>query len=763
MGRNNREDKRDDLNRPELTRPTSTAGGLPAIVSAVRYVAREPGILPGANLLLQINQFDGFDCPGCAWPEPDRERSILEFCENGAKAVAEEATTRLVTPDFLREWPISKLAAQSDFWLGKLGRIERPMALRAGGERYEPIEWDEAFQWIAAELNALPSPDRAAFYTSGRTSNEAAFLYQLFVRQLGTNNLPDCSNMCHESSSVGLTEAIGRGKGTVTLDDFALADAIFIIGQNPGTNHPRMLTTLQAAAKRGCKVVSVNPLFEPGLDHFRHPQNPLDLLGPGTRIASLHVPVRINGDVAFLKGVMKEMLDEERKRPGAVVDHAFIHQYTQGFDEFRSALDRVAWSDILAASGLTREQIRAAAEIVIGAKRTICCWAMGITQHRNGVANVQEIVNFLLLGGNLGRPGAGACPVRGHSNVQGDRTMGISEEMPAWFFDNLSAEFGFNPPRQPGFDTVETIRAMHGGRVQVFVALGGNFLSAAPDTEYTAEALRRCSLTVQISTKLNRSHLVTGKNALILPVLGRTELDVQASGPQFVTTENSMAIVQRSQGARQPASRWWRSECAIVAGIAKATVGERGTVDWDSLIADYDRIRNRIERVIRGFEHYNERVRAPGGFALPNPVSRQAYTTPGGRARFTVHSLPEWRLEPDQFLLTTIRSHDQFNTTIYGLDDRYRGVKQGRRVVFLNPDDCEEFRLRKGDSVDLTSHFHDGERHAPGFAVYPYDLPRRCAAAYFPETNVLVPLDHVAERSNTPASKSIVITLRRSA
>jgi molybdopterin-dependent oxidoreductase alpha subunit len=745
----------------ELTHPSTVAGGLPAITSSVKHIARGTGLVPGSKLLMQINQHGGFDCPGCAWPEPDRDRSRFEFCENGVKAVAEEAAKNLITPQFFADWPISALQAQSDYWLGKSGRVERPMLLREGSDHYEPIGWDEAFQRIGDELYRLPTPEHAAFYTSGRTSNEAAFLYQLFVRQFGCNNLPDCSNMCHESSGVGLTEVIGRGKGTVTLDDFARADAIFIIGQNPGTNHPRMLTSLQAAARRGCTIVSVNPLFEAGLDHFQHPQHPLEFLGSGTRISSLHVPVRINGDVAFFKGVMKEMLAEERSRPGNVLDHEFIDHYTEGFDQFQHALDRVEWSEILAGSGLTREQIRSAADVAMRANRTICCWAMGITQHRNGVANVQEIVNFLLLRGNLGKLGAGACPVRGHSNVQGDRTMGISERMPDWFLDKLGKEFRFEPPRRHGANTVQTIRAMHEGRIQVFVSMGGNFLSAAPDTEYTAAALRRCSLTVQVSTKLNRSHLVTGRTALILPVLGRSEQDIQATGPQLVTTENSMAIVQSSQGTREPTSPHWRSECAVVAGLAKATLGTRANIDWDWLVADYDRIRDHIERVVPGFDRYNERARAIAGFSLPNRVSWQDYATPGGRARFTVHPLPELRLEPDQFLLTTVRSHDQFNTTIYGLEDRYRGVKHGRRVVFLNRDDCEEFGFQKGDLVDLTSHFRGEQRHARAFAVYPYQIPRRCAAAYFPETNVLVPVDHFAERSNTPASKSIVITIRR--
>jgi len=746
-----------------LDKPETTAGGLPAITEVMKHALGEPGVPHGAQLLRSVNQFGGFDCPGCAWPEPDDHRSIAEFCENGAKAIAEEATDERVTPEFFREWPVASLSEQSDYWLGKRGRLTHPMILHDGATHYEPIEWDDAFRLVGEQFNALRSPDQAVFYTSGRTSNEAAFLYQLFVRQFGTNNLPDCSNMCHESSGTALTEVTGRGKGTVTLDDFELADAIFVIGQNPGTNHPRMLTTLQAAARRGCRIVSVNPLFEAGLNHFKHPQEPLAWFGAGTPLACLHVPVRVNGDVAFLKGVMKEMLEEEQRRPGLVLDHEFIKEHTRGFEEFRAALAQVAWPDICEQSGLERSQIRAAAEIAMGAERLICCWAMGLTQHRNAVSNIQEIVNFLMLRGNLGRSGAGACPVRGHSNVQGDRTMGIFEKMPDWFLDNLGREFDFSPPRAHGLDTVDAIRAMHDGRIKVFVSMGGNFLSATPDTRLTAEALGRCGLTVQISTKMNRSHLITGRQALILPTLGRTERDTQARGPQFVTTENSMAVVQMSRGKMAPASEHLRSECAIVAGMAKATLGTRTRVDWDGLVADYDRIRERIERVIPGFDGYNERARRRGGFHLPNPIRQRTFATSTGKAHFTVHPLPDLSLEPGQFLMTTIRSHDQYNTTIYGLDDRYRGVYNGRRVILMSEDDCRDAGLAKGELVDITSHFRGQTRTATRFAVYPYPIPRRCAATYFPEANVLVPIDHVAEKSNTPASKSVVITLARSA
>ncbi|HKR02650.1 MAG TPA: FdhF/YdeP family oxidoreductase, partial [Pyrinomonadaceae bacterium] len=712
--------------------------------------------------LLAVNQKDGFDCPGCAWPEPDGERSHAEFCENGAKAVAEEATLARVTPEFFREWSVSELSRQSDFWLGKQGRLTHPMLLRAGGTHYEPISWDEAFQLIASELNALASPDEAIFYTSGRTSNEAAFLYQLFVRQFGTNNLPDCSNMCHESSGSALTETIGIGKGTVTLEDFNLADAVFVIGQNPGTNHPRMLTALQKAKRRGCRIVHINPLPETGTTRFKHPQEIFKMLGHGTELADLFLQVRINGDVALLKGIMKELLEEEERRPGTILDQEFIKEQTDGFDNFARAIREVKWEELIEQSGVERALMRQAAEIMMRSERTICCWAMGLTQHRNAVANIQEIVNLLLLRGQIGKPGAGVCPVRGHSNVQGDRTMGIWERPTKTFLASLAKEFNFEPPREHGYDTVESIKAMHAGRGKVFFALGGNFLSATPDTEYTARALTRCRLTVHVSTKLNRAHLITGEQALILPCLGRTEVDVQASGPQFVSCENSMGVVQASRGSLEPASHHLLSETAIVARLAHATLGERTSVNWLALAGDYDLIRAAIERVIPGFDDYNARVRRPGGFYLPNLARERSFKTATGRAQFTVHELPRHDLGPGQFLMMTMRSHDQFNTTIYGLDDRYRGIYNGRRVVFLNPQDVTEAGLGEGQLVDLISHFEGEERVAQRFVVVPYSIPRRCAATYFPEANVLVPIGSVAEKSNTPASKSVVISLRPS-
>jgi molybdopterin-dependent oxidoreductase alpha subunit len=756
-----REDLPNDVTDVRVEPACEIAGGIPAVVSSMRHVVREMGLVRGTRTLLRTNAFGGFDCPGCAWPDPDHDRAVAEFCENGAKAVASEATTKRVTAAFFAEHSVDDLASRSDEWLNAQGRITEPMVLRAGTRHYAPISWDDSFALVATHLRALASPDEALFYTSGRTSNEAAFLYQLFVRQYGTNNLPDCSNMCHESSGVALHETLGVGKGTVTLDDFDVADAILIIGQNPGTNHPRMLTTLEKAARRGCTIVSINPLAEPGTMRFRHPQDPSDILSRGTQLASLHLPVRINGDVALLKGIAKAILEEDERRGGGVLDRAFIAEHTSGFDAYLAALRTVAWRDIVEESGVPIESIRATAKILAESDRTIACWAMGLTQHKNGVANIQEVVNVLLLRGNIGRPGAGVCPVRGHSNVQGDRTMGVWERMDGSFLDALGKEFSFEPPRAHGFDTVQSIHAMLDGRATVFFAMGGNFLSATPDTHATARALERCSLTAHVSTKLNRSHLVTGRDALILPCLGRTERDVRGGVEQFVTVENSMGVVHSSRGTLEPASPRLRSEVAIVAGLARAVLGGTSSVAWEMLADDYDTIRDAIERVVPGFGRFNERVRAPEGFHLPNAARVGVYETATKRATFTVHPLVRASLAPGRFVMTTIRSHDQYNTTVYGLDDRYRGVHGGRRIVLLNEADIAEAGFADGDVVDLVSHFDDGERTAAQFRIVAYGIPRRCAATYFPEANVLVPLGSVADKSNTPTSKSVVISLRR--
>ena len=782
----------------EVSAPARVAAGLASLAKAADVILREPGLTRGVNALRKLNQFDGIDCPGCAWPDPDHDRSLNEYCENGVKAIAEEATSKRITPDFFRHWTIPELSHQSDYWLGHQGRLTHPMLRRAQSNSYEPISWTDAFTLIAQHLHALATPDEAIFYTSGRTSNEAAFLYQLFARQFGTNNLPDCSNMCHESSGAALKETIGVGKGTVTLNDFDLADTILIIGQNPGTNHPRMLATLQKAARRGATIVSVNPLAEVGLTRFKHPKDVLHIFGSGTKIAKHFVRVRLSGDLAFFKGLCKEILEEESRRPGQVINHTFIWQKTHGFDDFRNSIASASWDEITAESGISRAQIREIARLIIRSKAVIACWAMGLTQQRHAVATIQEVVNLMLLGGHLGRPGAGVCPVRGHSNVQGDRTMGIWERMPAAFLDKLRDTFSFEPPRKHGYDVVESIRAMHRGDAKIFFSMGGNFLSATPDTEFTAQALSRCRLTVQVSTKLNRAHLITGEQALILPCLGRTDRDDQASGTQFVTVENSMGVVHTSRGHLDPPSSDLLSEPAIVARLATAVLGTGTSLDWLNLIEDYDRIRDLIASVVPGCDDLNRKVRHPGGFYLPNAARDDRYATSTGRAHFTVSPLDPIRLAPDQFLLTTLRSHDQYNTTIYGLDDRYRGIFNGRRVVFLNPEDMQQHGWTQGEFLDVTSHFQNKDKNkakekrkdqeedqekerdreeetekdreedkedakeelrtAHRVAAVPYDIPRRCAAMYFPEANVLVPIDSVATKSNTPTSKAVIVT-----
>jgi molybdopterin-dependent oxidoreductase alpha subunit len=742
-----------------ISAPKDTAAGIPAVVSSLRLANDQMGARRSLLTLLAVNKGTGFDCPGCAWPEPSGGRHIAEFCENGAKAVAEEGTIRRVTREFFSRHTVSELAEKSDYWLGQQGRLTSPMVLRPGATHYEPIGWDDAFRLVADELVALDSPDAAAFYTSGRTSNEAAFLYQLFARRLGTNNLPDCSNMCHESSGTALNETIGIGKGSVTLDDLYEADLIMVVGQNPGTNHPRMLSALERAKRAGARIVSVNPLPEAGLQRFKNPQKASGLIGSGTALSDQMLRIRVNGDLALFQYLGRELLRAEKRNPGSVLDREFIDGYTEGFDAYASHLEALSDADVAEATGLTEDELRRTVEIVLGAKRIIVCWAMGLTQHRNSVPTIREVVNFLLLGGNIGRPGAGVCPVRGHSNVQGDRTMGIFEKPPAAFLDALGAEFGFEPPREHGHDVVDTIRAMRDGRVRVFFAMGGNFVSASPDTAVTEAALRGTALTVHVSTKLNRSHVVTGEQALILPTLGRTELDHQESGPQAVSVEDSMSQVHLSRGRMKPASDHLLSEVAIAARLAEAVFGDDPHVPWRALATDYDQIRDRIARVIPGFSDFNRRVREGDGFTLPHPPrDERRFNTPSGRALFTANRLEVLRVPPGRLILQTLRSHDQYNTTIYGLDDRYRGIHAGRRVVLVHPDDIAKLGLTDGEMVDLVSEWRDAvERRAPGFRVVAYQTARGCCAAYFPETNVLVPLDSTAEGSNTPTSKSVVV------
>ena len=732
---------------PKVNEPKDHAGGLPAVVSSMKHVIGRDGVVRGTKALLELNQIGGFDCPSCAWPDPDDDRAPTEFCENGAKAVASEAMRATIGREFFARHSIDELLEKDDAWHDQQGRLAEPMVLREGSRHYEPISWDEAFKLIADEFKGLDSPNEAVFYTSGRASNEAAFLYQLAARGFGTNNLPDCSNMCHESSGEALKASVGVGKGTVTLKDLTQADVILCVGQNPGTNHPRMLATLEEAVNNGARIVAINPLREAGLVGFAHPQKLSGLAGRATPLASSYLQVRINGDMALFRGVAKCLQ----------ADEAFIGEHTTGYDAYRSTLEKTEWSEIESLSGISRSEIEElAALLASGERRIITCWAMGLTQHRNAVATIREIANVHLMLGAIGRPGAGLCPVRGHSNVQGDRTVGIWEKMPESFHAALDQKTGLNTPREAGLDTVESILSMHRGDAKVFFALGGNFAQACPDSDFTAEALRRCRLTCQVSTKLNRSHLIAGKTALILPCLGRSEDDQG----RFVSCENSMGVVQMSRGSLQPASPDLLPEPEIVARLGEAIVGDTEKIHWRQLGADYDEIRRWIEAVVPGFEDYNVRVRHGGGFYLPNAAKERIWHTATGKAEFSDAPLDAFQVKEGHLILQTLRSHDQFNTTVYGKNDRYRGIANGRRIVFVNPDDLRERNIKPMQPVDLISHWQDGEREAKAFLAIPYDMPRGLAAAYFPEANALVPAGSVAIGSNTPTSKAIELSLR---
>jgi molybdopterin-dependent oxidoreductase alpha subunit len=757
-----------DMGKLRIGRASEEAAGVPAIWNTMLYGIGEMGPLRSSEAFLKINQVTGFDCQSCAWPSPDKKRKIFEFCENGAKALSDESTKKRIGPEFFARHSIADLAAKSDYWLNQQGRLTSPMVRHANATHYQPITWPEAFSMIADELNRLDSPDQACFYTSGKTTNEPAFLLQLFARQFGTNNLPDCSNMCHESSGVAMVETLGVGKGAATLEDMESSELIFIFGNNPGTNHPRMLTSLQKAKEQGAKIILVNPLPEVSMMRVINPNpqdypNPLELplalLGKGQALADLYLPVRVNGDVAAIKGILKDLFERERAGQISAIDHEFIQTFTEGFEALLADVEATSWEEIEENSGLTRNQLRVAADMYAASKKTIIAWCLGVTQHRNGVDNVSMIVNLLLVGGNIGRPGAGTVCVRGHSNVQGDRTMGVWERPPKPFLDALGKEFNFAPPQKWGYDTVETLHAMFDGDVKVFFAISGNFLSNVPDTVYSAHAMRRCKLTAHVSTKLNRSHLITGERALILPCLGRSEEDIQATGKQFLTVEDSMGIINPSLGFFRPASPDLLSDVAIIANLAHATLGTRTTTNWLGFVADYNLIRDAISKVIPGFENFNARLAKEKFFYLPNGAKHRIFKTSSGKAKLSVCPIPKHDLKPDEFLLTTIRSHDQFNSTIYGLDDRYRGVFDGRRVLFLNPLDMEARNLQAGQIVDIYSHFEGEVRKAPRFAIVPYAIARRSAAAYYPETNVLIPIRSVAAKSNQPAAKSIRITL----
>ena len=746
-----------DEDQLDVHDPKDAAAGVTGVRVALQRAVGHMGVKNTAKTLLQLNQADGFDCMSCAWPDPDPDhRHTAEFCENGAKAVAEEATRKRAGTEFFARHSIAELDDHDEYWLGQQGRITHPMVKRPGGTHYEPISWDAAFTLVAEHLTALESPDEAVFYTSGRASNEAAFLYQLFVRAFGTNNLPDCSNMCHESTSVALAESIGIGKGSVSLRDMYDAELIVIAGQNPGTNHPRMLSALETAKLRGAKIVSINPLREAGLVNFRNPQKPRGVVGRGTDIADLHLPIKINGDLALFQAVGSLLVEWD------ALDHSFIESHTNGSAAWIEHVRHVDWAFVEATTGLSRAQVTEFAEMLRDSDATIWCWAMGLTQHRNSVATIKEVTNLALARGDIGKRGAGLCPVRGHSNVQGDRTMGIWERPPAHFLDALQTEFGFDPPREHGLDVVDSIRALRDGKASVFMGLGGNFIHAAPDTDVTIDAMRNAALTVQVSTKLNRSHLVCGDTALILPTRGRTEKDVTSAGEQFVSVEDSMSSVHASRGPLDPAGPMLRSEVGIIAGLAAATLGDRHGIDWTGMGVDYDIIRGHISRVVAGCDDYSAKVDRPGGFVLPHPPrDSRTFTTPSRLGEFAVSPVEVLHVPEGQLLLQTLRSHDQFNTTIYGLSDRYRGIEDGRRVVFVHPDDITALGFVDGAFVDLVATWDDDdiERVAETFRIVAYDTPRGSAAAYYPETNPLIPLDSTAIASNTPTSKSVVVSL----
>ena len=753
------EDPSDD--HMSVTSPKTWAVGVPAVKNAVQYSLKQTSVRRSALTLLNVNQTKGFDCPGCAWPEPGH-RHRQEYCENGAKHVNDEATSARVTADFFRRHSISELDQKSDFWLNQQGRLTEPMVKGPGSDHYEPIGWGDALDLLAQELGRLGSPDEALFYTSGRVSNEAAFLLQLFARAFGTNNLPDCSNMCHESSGDALMETLGTGKGNVSLDDIYHADLIFVVGQNPGTNHPRMLTALEQTKRNGGRIVAVNPLPEAGLMRFKNPQKARGVLGHGTPIADQFLHIRSGGDLALFQALNRLLLEAEDARPGTVLDHEFIDTNTSGFAEFAEHARKVSWEDIVTATGLAREEIETVRDRVLTSKKIIVCWAMGLTQQKHGVATIRELVNFLLLRGNIGG-GAGVCPVRGHSNVQGDRTMGVWERVPQKFLDAVQREFGFTPPAKHGWDSVDAIRAMRDGRAKVFLGVAGNFVRATPDSEVTEAAMRRCRLTAHISTKLNRSHTVCGEIALILPTLGRSDKDFQAGGEQFVTVEDSMSQVHASHGRLEPASDKLLSEVAILARLARRALGEKVSIPWEQFEADYGTIRDRIARVVPHFEDFNTRVATPGGFQLPNPVNAGTFPTASGKAVFTCNAFEMLHAPQGHLILQSLRSHDQWNTIPYAMNDRYRGIHEARRVVLVNPADLDALGLADRAEVDLVSVWHDGvERRAKGFRVVSYPTAPGCAASYYPETNVLVPLDSVADISNTPTSKSIVVRLEPS-
>jgi formate dehydrogenase major subunit len=750
----------EDINENNLVvkKPKESAAGLEAVVVALDRGIAQAGVTRTARSLLRLNQRDGTDCPGCAWPESQGHRKAAEFCENGAKAVAEESTLRTVTPDFWAEHSIAELSEKTEYWLGNQGRITHPVVIRPGDTHYSQISWNDAFELIGEKIRAT-TPERTVFYTSGRTANESAFMYQLFARSIGTNNLPDCSNMCHESSGSALNPTIGIGKGTVSLEDIHQAELIFVIGQNPGTNHPRMLSALAECKDNGGKIVAVNPLPEAGLFNFKDPQTPKGLVGGGTNLADEFLQIKVGADLALFQALGHLLLEEEERVPGSVVDQEFIAANTDGIDAYRAARKTIDWDETEAATGLSRLEIATVARMMVNSKATIICWALGLTQQPHSVNTLKEIINLLLLQGNFGKPGAGACPVRGHSNVQGDRTMGVWEKPHKWMLDALDKEFGIVAPRAHGLDSVDTVEAFENDDVDVFVSMGGNFALAASDTVALGAALQRVGLTVHVSTKPNRSHVMHGLTSLILPTLGRTDTDDKhPGGRQVLSVEDSMSVVRTTQGRLKPVSDHLLAEPVIIARMASATLGEDHPVGWKAMAEDYDVIRDHIARVLPGFANFNTRLKTKNGFVLPNPPrDTRSFATDIGLARFTVSPLEYLTPPPGHLILQTMRSHDQYNTTFYGLDDRYRGISGGRRVILINKDDAADMGFADRALVDVISTFQGEERRADKFRLVFYPTPRGCAAAYFPEANALMHRELVARESNTPGYKAMAV------
>ncbi|MDO6820787.1 FdhF/YdeP family oxidoreductase [Zobellia sp. 1_MG-2023] len=750
----------EDFSNIKITEPVKYAAGKLGVTEALRHGFKEMGIVRSMRAFLELNQEDGFDCPSCAWPNPEHPSSIAEYCENGAKAVADEATTDKIGRDFFKKYSVEELSKLTEYQLNKFGRITEPLVLRTGSVNYEPISWEEAYELISIELHKLNSPDDAIFYTSGRSSNEAAYLYGMFARAIGTNNMPDCSNMCHESSGVALSETLGIGKGSVKLEDLYGADVVIVAGQNPGTNHPRMLSALEKCKKNGGKIISINPLEESGLINFKNPQHLNGLIGGGEDLTDIHLQVRINQDIALMKLILMRLaaLDESGQK---VFDHDFMVKYVDGYESLISDFKNYDEESLLALSGVSNEKINETVALLATSSNIVVCWAMGLTQHKNGVATICEYLNLLLLKGSLGKPNAGTCPVRGHSNVQGDRSVGIMHFVNEELNARIKTHLGFTAPDKEGVDVVGAIKAMHDEKGKVFICLGGNFLMAASDTMYTAQAMQNCELTVQVSTKLNRSHLVTGKTALILPTFGRSEKDMKDGTLRYQTMEDSMGRVRQSRGLLKPTSDNIKSEPELIAELAHTYFGGRHSVDWKAMGENYELIRESIDKVVKGFENTKERSKGIG-YYLPNNVRNLDFSMlPNGRAQLTVNPLPEHNLKEEEFMLMTIRSHDQFNTTIYGMDDRYRGIYNERRVLFMNPEDMEKQGLKKKDVINISSSYNGEVRTANKFLVVPYNIPCGDLAAYYPETNVLIPHDQYADKSKTPISKSIKVTVTK--